>query len=42
MKEIEVSEITKSIKEMCIEINHELSSDMQKKLYEAAEHENHL
>lgn len=35
MKNIEVSEITKNIKEMCIEINHDLSMDMQKKLSDA-------
>lgn len=39
VKSIEVSEITKNIKEMCIEINHNLSADMQKKIFEAAEKE---
>lgn len=39
MKNIQVSEITKNIREMCIEINHELSPDMKKMLYEAAEQE---
>lgn len=39
MKEISVSEITRNIKEMCIEINHNLSQDMKKKFYEAAERE---
>lgn len=39
MKNINVSEITCNIREMCIEINHELSSDMKKMLYQAAEHE---
>ena len=39
MKNIDVSEITKNIKEMCIEINHNLSHDMKKKFNEATEQE---
>lgn len=39
MKTIEVSEITKYIKEMCIEANHFLSADMGKALDCAAERE---
>lgn len=39
MKNIDVSKITQNIKEMCIEINHDLSQDMQKKVLEAAENE---
>lgn len=39
MKSIQVSEVTKNIKEMCIEVNHCLSSDMQELLYQAAENE---
>lgn len=39
MKNIQVSEITKNIKEMCIEVNHCLSSDMKELLYQAAEKE---
>lgn len=35
MREINVSEITKQIKEMCIEANHYLSSDVKKALYDA-------
>ncbi|WP_125141531.1 fumarate hydratase [Clostridium transplantifaecale] len=38
MKTINVQEITKNIKEMCIEANHFLSDDM-KKVFEAAVHE---
>lgn len=36
MRTIEVSEITKNIKEMCIEANHFLSEDMEKALDRAA------
>ncbi|MCM1567938.1 MAG: fumarate hydratase [Roseburia sp.] len=39
MKMIDVSEITKNIKEMCIEANHFLSEDMERALAEAAERE---
>lgn len=39
MKNIQVSEIAKNIKEMCIEVNHCLSSDMKELLYQAAEKE---
>ena len=39
MKNIQVSEITRNIKEMCIEVNHQLSPDMEKLLREAAEKE---
>lgn len=39
MKNIQVSEITENIKEMCIEVNHCLSSDMKELLYQAAEKE---
>lgn len=39
MREINVAEITENISEMCIEINHRLSTDMQKMLVEAMEKE---
>ena len=39
MKSIHVSEITKNIREMCIEINHELSADMQRQFQKAHESE---
>ncbi|MDO4337464.1 MAG: fumarate hydratase [Eubacteriales bacterium] len=39
MKNIQVSEITRNIKEMCISINHKLSPDMQDALFQAAESE---
>lgn len=39
MREINVAEITENISEMCIEINHRLSADMQKMLVEAMEKE---
>ncbi len=35
MREIDVSEITKAVKEMCISANYELSSDMKKALGDA-------
>lgn len=35
MREVNVSEIRDTVSEMCIEINHRLSEDMQKKLSEA-------
>lgn len=35
MRELNVSEIRDTVSEMCIEINHRLSEDMQKKLSEA-------
>ena len=39
MRTINVEEITKNIKEMCIEANHFLSDDMDKALKNAAETE---
>jgi len=39
VKNIQVSEITRNIKEMCIEVNHQLSGDMKDKLYSAAKRE---
>lgn len=39
MREVNVSEITSNIKEMCIEANHFLSDDMKKVFYNAAEEE---
>ncbi len=39
MREINVSEISKNIKEMCISANYELSADMQKVLSDALEKE---
>ena len=42
MKNINVSEITSNIREMCIEINHELSPDMEKLLCQAADKEKSL
>ena len=36
MREIDVNNITENIKEMCIEVNHFLSGDMEKALSEAA------
>ena len=39
MKTLKVKEITKSIKEMCIEANHFLSEDMQCALRKAVESE---
>lgn len=39
MKNIQVSEITQNIKEMCIEVNHCLSGDMKELLYHAADKE---
>lgn len=39
MKDIQVSEITRNIKEMCIEINHELSPDMKACLFRAVDRE---
>lgn len=35
MKNIQVSEITKAVREMCIEVNHHLSPDMERRLDEA-------
>lgn len=32
MRDVNVSEITKNIKEMCIEANHFLSEDMKKSI----------
>ncbi len=39
MREINVDNITKNIKEMCIEANHFLSDDMKEALYKATEEE---
>lgn len=39
VREVDVSEITKNIREMCISVNYELSSDMKKVLKEAHENE---
>ena len=39
MRNISVEEVTKNIKEMCIEANLRLSSDVKDRLYEAAEEE---
>ena len=39
MKNIQVSEIARNIKEMCIEVNHQLSKDMEKLLSEAVKKE---
>lgn len=39
MREVNVSEITKNIKEMCIEANHFLSPDMKKVFSQAVENE---
>ena len=39
MRTVQVSEITRNIKEMCIEANHFLSEDMKKALEQAKEKE---
>ena len=39
MRVINVEEISKNIKEMCIEANYYLSDDMKNALYKAAEQE---
>ena len=39
IREINVKEITKNIKEMCIEANYTLSPDMDKAMKKAAEEE---
>jgi len=39
MRKINVNEITRNIKEMCIEANHFLTEDMQQRLHKAAESE---
>ena len=39
IREVDVSEITKNIREMCISVNYELSDDMKKVLVEAHEKE---
>lgn len=39
MRNINVNEITRNIKEMCIEANHFLTEDMQQRLHKAAESE---
>ena len=39
VREVDVSEITKNIREMCISVNYELSSDMKNVLSEAHENE---
>ena len=42
MREVDISEITKEIKEMCIQANYVLSSDMQTKLQNAVQKEEYL
>ena len=42
MREINVSEVTRQIREMCIEANHYLSPDMKKALYNAYEKEDSI
>lgn len=42
MREVDISEITKEIKEMCIQANYILSSDMQTKLQNAVQKEESL
>ena len=42
MRVINVEEISKNIKEMCIEANYYLSVDMKNALYKAAEQEETL
>ena len=42
MRVINVEEISKNIKEMCIEANYYLSDDMKNALYKAAEQEETL
>ena len=42
MREVDISEITKEIKEMCIQANYVLSSDMQTKLQNAVQKEESL
>ena len=39
MREVDVKEITKNIKEMCVEANHYLSKDMKRVFNQAAEAE---
>ena len=39
LREIQVKEITKNIREMCIEANYDLSKDMKERLLEAKEKE---
>ena len=39
MRTINVTQITKTIKEMCIEANHYLTTDMKKALENAADNE---
>ena len=39
IREVDVSEITKNIREMCISVNYELSDDMKQVLGEAHEKE---
>lgn len=39
MRDVNVSEITKNIKEMCIEANHFLSEDMKKVFKNAVDSE---
>ena len=39
MRNIDVSEITKAVKKLCIDANHTLSPDMEKALYNAADEE---
>lgn len=42
MRTVQTSEITKNIREMCIEANHFLSDDMKKYLMRAWRRKNHL
>ena len=42
MREINVNEITQNLKEMCIEANHYLTTDMEKIFYEAVDEEKSL
>lgn len=39
MRELDVSEITKAVKEMCISANHKLTPDMERALFKAADEE---
>lgn len=42
MRSIHVDEISRNIKEMCIEANYYLSDDMKNALYKAADQEENL
>ena len=39
MRDVDVSEVTKVVRQMCIDANYELSGDMQKALYDARDKE---